>query len=233
MQGVTILYALYARNSKEIDAARTEQLNLQRPCAEALHPAYLWNTLSVEAREKWLEEEAVRYDRFNKLVSMTVLAIPYEALRTPGALNNINCTVHCDANEAALMSYVWTGLEDAYSHGFQLVGWKIREDIWPRLVNRSLAQSVRMPSWAKPDLSKKWFDVELHDLAALYSCGVWGRTRPLPPIHYALKFWLNRDFTREDDVKLQAEINPSSDFIKDATCEYVFGLAEVLQRYIT
>lgn len=228
---MTIIYALFARDSAEMDRARGEQLNMQRPSAESLYPAYMWDTMSVQAREAWIEDEAKRYDRFNRLVSLTVLSVPLSVLR--GDITKLDsCVIHRDDNEKALLTYIWNGFEEAYRNQFQICGWKIREDIWPRLVNRSLALDVPVPVWAKPDLSKKWFDVQLHDLATAYSCGVWGRVRPLPPIQYAMKFWLGRDFPREDEVRLKAEMNPSDEAIREATCDYVFGMAEVLHRYV-
>jgi hypothetical protein len=192
----------------------------------------MWNSMSDNQREQWIDDEARRYDRFNRLVSMTVLAVPGTNFTSEFLQDPTNgCTVHRDQNETALLTYVWQGLDDAMSKQYSICGWKIREDIWPKLVNRSLALGVKMPPWAKPDLSKKWFDVQLHDISTLYSCGVWGRARPLPPIHYALKFWLGREFEREEDVKLKAEMDPNDEAIRSATCDYVFGLAEVLHRY--
>lgn len=227
-----MLYALFARDVVAIDQARGEQLEVRRPTGDSLYPSYMWDSMSETQREQWIDDEAKRYDRFNKLVSMTVLPL------TPNQMNlefitdpDSSCNVHCDENEEALLSYIWTGLEEAFAKQYSICGWKIREQIWPKLINRSLALGVKVPSWAKPDLAKKWFDVQLHDLSTIYSCGVWGRARPLPPIHYALKFWLGRDFPVEEDVKLKAEINPRDPSITDATCDYVFGMAEVMYRY--
>ena len=227
-----MLYALFARDLAEVDRARGGQLEVRKPTGDSLYPSYMWDTMSDVQREKWIDDEAKRYDRFNRLVSMTVLAL------TPAQMNleflqnpDSSCVVHADENEEALLSYVWNGLEDAMSKQYAICGWKIREEIWPKLINRSLALGVKVPGWAKPDLAKKWLDVQLHDISTIYSCGVWGRARRLPPIHYALKFWLGRDFPREEDVKLKAEMNQNDPSLTDATCDYVFGLAEVMYRY--
>jgi hypothetical protein len=192
----------------------------------------MWDTLSMAKREEWVEEESKRYDRFNRLVSMTVLPIYVNQGSALLTAQGGGCRIDQNDEEAALLSYFWDGMMEANVNQFQICGWRIRELAWPRLVNRSVALGVKMPAWAKPDLSKKWFDVQLHDLSALYSCGVWGRVRPLPPIHYALKFWLGRNFPREDEIQLKAEYNPNDESIRDATCDYVNGMAEVLQRYV-
>lgn len=232
MQGITIIYALFTRNLEEIKSARNEQLLVRRPDINSLHPGYMWDSMSLVEQTRWVDEEAERYDRFKRLSSLTVLAVPKGNLN-PEYLNNPNndCNVFTDDNETALLTYIWAGLEDAISRQFYICGWRIKESIWPTLINRSLALNVPMPAWAKIDLTKKWFDVQLHDLSAIYSCGLWNRTRPLPPIHYALKFWLGRDFEREENVRLLAESNPANPAIADATCAYTFGMGEVMYRY--
>ena len=232
MQGVTILYGLFARDLDEMDRARSEQLEVRRPSGDSLYPSYMWTTMTDSQQEQWIDDEAKRYDRFNRLVSMTVLSLRADQLNLE-FLNNADnaCTVHRDDTEEALLAYIWSGLEESMRHQYSICGWKIREVLWPRLVNRSLMLGVKIPAWAKPDLAKKWFDVQLHDLSTIYSCGVWGRARPLPPIHYAMKFWLGRDFVTEEDVQLKAEINPNDEAITEATCDYAFGMGEVLYRY--
>lgn len=230
MQGLTFLYGLFTRDMTEIDAARKEQLNIERPDPEALYPAYVWQTLTTAQKEQWIEDEAKRYDRFNRLFSVT--SIPVTC--TSGnqlVIDPSNCQLLQDDNETALLSYVWDGLDSAMRHMYWLCGWRIKEELWPRLINRSVALGVSIPDWAKPDLTRKYLDVDLHDLTQLYTCGVWGRKRPLPPIHYALRFWLGRQFPREEDVQLRAETDPKAGFIEDATCSYVIGMAEVMQKY--
>ena len=140
MQGLTILYALFARDLAEIDAARGEQLNVQRPSVDSLYPAYMWESMSQAARDSWIDEEARRYDRFNRLVSMTVLPVSADEMRKGVVMSP--CNVYDDENEAALLTYIWNGLQDADGLRYQICGWKIRETIWPRLVNRSLKLGV-------------------------------------------------------------------------------------------
>lgn len=218
--GFFIIYPLFARViSAMSSSAAVRQLGTGMP---------YW--LSNESdRVAWREEKSRQYDQFNHLVCVTMLPVPVAFLQGTVPLDG-RCLMLAGLPEADILRGLWQELEG--HRDMNIAGWGIRDHIWPRLLNRSLCQNVSVPGWAKPNLSRKWMDVEMDDLSMIYSCGVYDKFRPQPRLHDALDFWLQTPFPDEDMVMLRAETKPDDPEILTATCSYVRGMAEVLRRYL-
>jgi hypothetical protein len=221
--GFFIVYPLFVRNIAALSSkAAVRQLSAGMP---------VW--LSDEAeRTAWREEKSRQFDQFNRLASITMLPVTVEFLAGRQPTPADRCQILAGLPEHELLTSIWAEFSRIRQLGMNIAGWGIREQCWPRLLNRSLCLGVPIPDWAKPNLARKWMDVELDDLSMMYSCGIYEKVRPLPRLNDALSFWLQREFTDEDMVLLQAEVKPDDPAILTATCEYVRGLAEVLHRYL-
>jgi len=218
MQGLIIVYPLFVRDLAEVKALADTHLVPDRR-------QYIPDE---KAKIAWQEEEAKRYDQFMRLAMVSTLKATVSALDSSmaGAENNVSI-----GEEAGLLRGLWLVLQEARDYQTLICGWKIREDIWPRLINRSLALNVDVPDWAKPNISRRWFDVELHDIAMIYSCGVWDRARPLPALDHALRFWLGREYPSETNTKLLAEVKVNDPEVEAAVRLYLAGMAEIWLRY--
>ena len=219
--GFFIIYPLFARTISALGSESAKrQLDLSMP---------YW--LSNESdRSTWREDKSRQFDQFNHLVCVTMLPVPREYLTGAAPLND-RCLMISGLPEAELLAAVWRELND--HRDLNVAGWCIRDQIWPRLLNRSLCLDVTVPDWAKPNLSRKWLDVEMDDLSMMYSCGVYDKFRPLPRLHDALSFWLNREFPDEDMLMLRAETEPNNPENMATACLYAKGMAEALRRYLT
>lgn len=220
--GFLIVYPIFTRDIVNLTSkAAVRQLSAGMP---------VW--LSEESeRTAWREEKSRQFDQFNQLASLTMLPVPREYLTGEAALSG-RCQILAGLPEHELLAAAWGEFSRQRELGMTIAGWGIRDQCWPRLLNRSLFRRVPVPPWAKPNLGRKWMDVELDDLSMMYSCGVYDKFRPLPRLHDALSFWLGRAFPDEDMLLLQAEVRPDDPNTLAATCDYVNGMAQVLRGYL-
>jgi len=219
MQGIVVLYPIFVRDMAKIAALAEKQI---LPNRFSFSP-------SEQSQTEWREEEAKHYDQFMRLALVAIASVN----GCPN-LAALPCDVmSSDKSEADLLARLWRELQHACRNQMMICGWKIRDEIWPRLINRSLALNIEMPDWAKPNLGRRWFDVELHDISMIYSCGVWDRVRPLPALDHVLQFWLGREYPSEANTKLYAEVNAGDPRVADAARQYVAGMTEAWLRYAT
>jgi hypothetical protein len=223
INGFFIVYPVFVRNIAILNSkSAVRQLSTGMPP---------WLSDETE-RTAWREEKSRQFDQFNRLASVTMLPVPREFLTGQAAEPTARCQVLVDLPEHELLTSFWQELDRQRLLGHNIAGWGIRDYCWPRLINRSLYRQVPIPTWAKPNLGRKWLDVELDDLSMMYGCGVYDKFRPLPRLHDALAFWLDREFPDEDMVLLQAEVKPTDPAILSTAGEYVKGMAQVLRRYL-
>jgi hypothetical protein len=213
-ESLAFIYCLTAVDEAEVEAAKEEQLVF--PANEP------WKVAdTVQAREEWYKKEARRYDRFQRVVRVTILTEPE------------GCRSLHSPDEHQLLIDTW-GLLEGLGCGVyrQAAGWQIQQRIWPVLINRSIVNNVPVPPWARHDLTRRFSASNLHDISQIYMAGASPYGRPLPPINYALQFWLGEVFKHEIDLQVAASENPQSQELHDATCQYVDGLYRVVTRYI-
>ena len=213
VERLAFLYCLTAIDQDEVDRAKGSQLVFPKD-----NP-HVSDTLS--AREDWFETEAKKYDRFKRIVRVTLLCPPHECV-----------SIH-SPNEASVLSEMWEALTNYGVGGYrEVAGWELQEGTWPTLINRSFVNGVPIPPWAKHDLSRKWPSVQLHDVSQIYRAGASNYHRPLPKLEHVLQFWLGTEFPCEADLQNTASVFPARETLKDQTCQYVDGMCRAVARYI-
>jgi hypothetical protein len=73
-----------------------------------------------------------------------------------------------------------------------LAGWRINDLIWPKLINRSIANGITIPMEASlQPPTAKWNDCKFYDLYNIYKFGSFDR--PEIALHDAMTMWLGKD----------------------------------------
>lgn len=112
-----------------------------------------------------------------------------------------------------------------------MAGWKITSDIWPVLVNDSLAHGGIMPGWWKTDLSSRFNTTKgMIDISNIYSQGVSMAMRRLPALSDALRYWCCGDeFDEPMDIAKTVCTDPMA--VARKVEPYLTGMYEVLRKY--
>ena len=132
-------------------------------------------------------------------------------------------------SERSLLQRMWENL-GIMVPGHTLCGWRLTDNAWPKLVNRTLANGMSMPIWARNDLTKRYNTVNMLDATNMYRQGIYEGTRPVPTLARCLKLWTGAVVPEE--VELSARMNAGDwQFVWTSACEYLARLDEVKARY--
>jgi len=134
-------------------------------------------------------------------------------------------------DEATLLSSLWAGLTPLVV-GRHICGWKIYEQMWPRLINRSLHHGIPIPVWASNDISKRYTTVSLLDPANIYRQGIYQGIRPLPALQDVIRLWMDVIPPSEETLRLWVKDDPLDLCVHEATCVYLEALKVVTARYM-
>jgi len=209
MSEIVYVIPIFLPDEGEINIAKSEQLAL---------PDYLPDVTAD--RQRWLETESVKYDRF-KTLSRVLTMFRGEC--------QCRCIDDEDiGSEAALLAWVWATMSSVYPVGVP-GGWGI-SDWWGTLVNRSIRNNVTVPQWGRPSAMHRFQKYTLYDFCNLYRAGSNPYLKPLPPISYVLQMWLGRTYTSIEAIELMAEVDSQDPKIQECLCELAYGLAETQAR---
>jgi hypothetical protein len=132
-------------------------------------------------------------------------------------------------SEKSLLERLWENLS-GFVVGRMLCGWRMTDHSWPKLINRSLANGIGMPIWARNDLTKRYNTVNLLDAANIYRQGIYEGARPVPSLSKCIKLWTGRDLPEE--VEISAKMNAGNwEFVWDNVCQYLTLMDDVKNRY--
>lgn len=112
-----------------------------------------------------------------------------------------------------------------------VAGWKINTDIWPILVNKTLAAGLLLPDWWMTDLTSRFNTVKgLLDVGNIYSQNVSMAMRRLPALADTLKYWgVGKEFDEPMDIVKMVCDNPTT--VPDKVEPYLTGMYEIIKRY--
>lgn len=175
---------------------------------------FLSNKIWIYTLFKPISDEGVAYDDNLALRHFTLDCDVYP------------CVSKTDEPEDLMLTSLWDMLNPIITGRF-LCGWEIYDQIWPRLINRSLHHGIPIPPWAINDLAKKYTTINLIDIANIYKQGVYQGIRPLPPLHVAVKLWTGVDAIAESTL---ATLN-SKEEIEQNACAYLGALQATAARY--
>ena len=132
-------------------------------------------------------------------------------------------------SEKSLLERMWENLS-TMTTGRTLCGWRLIDTAWPKLVNRTLANGLSMPIWARNDLTKRYNTVNLLDAANIYRQGIFEGARPVPTLARCLKLWTGVELPEE--VEISAKMNAGDwQFVWANVCGYLSVLEDVKMRY--
>ena len=126
--------------------------------------------------------------------------------------------------ERSLLSYFWQLLEPQIV-GRPLAGWRLYDRAWPLLVNRSLANGVPVPAWARHDPAKRYATRVMYDLYNILTQGK--RLEPQDrdvSLGMALALWLP-DWPAIPDWKFDEPVP------HEYGCLCLEGMEKVAERY--
>lgn len=112
-----------------------------------------------------------------------------------------------------------------------MAGWKITSDIWPVLVNDSLAHKGTIPDWWKTDLTSRFNTTKgMVDVSNIYSQGVNMGMRRLPALSDALRYWgCGEEFDEPVDIAKTVCTDPMA--VARKVEPYLTGMYEIVRRY--
>lgn len=130
-----------------------------------------------------------------------------------------------DNAERSLLTDFWQMVESNQPVGRPLAGWRLYDRAWPLLVNRSIANGVTVPVWARHDPTKRYAVMAMYDLYNIWTQGkrLESHDRDIT-LSLALSTWL-------PDEPVIPELRPDEEIPADYGCTCIAAMEKVAERY--
>lgn len=136
----------------------------------------------------------------------------------------VECKLGPNNSEKSLLSYLWQILEPQVV-GRPLAGWRLYDRTWPLLVNRSIANDVAVPTWARHDPTKRYAVLVMYDLYNIWTQGkrLESQDRDVT-LSMALETWL-------PDEPIIPELDVGAEIPPDYGCNCIEAMEKVADKY--